>query len=275
MWQRFTENARKVIFYSQEEAQRFGEGYVSTEHILLGLTHESGHKAAEVLNRLGLSMNRLRAEVEKQLPRGDTRPSQDMTLTPRAKRVIDLAYDEARNLSNDYIGTEHLLLGLIREGDGIAGRVFANLDVDLEPARRMVADVQKERGVSSSPPPAVRYTTRPPAATSPATLHLPVKFDFSLLHPVDQILVGILCDTESDFGKRLREEAPSLEWVLPAIVAMMRSEKSKSRESLATALSTISADNMTPEILYQACVRSTTPEIRKALDGLGLTGKDK
>ncbi len=142
MWQRFTERARKVVFYAQEEAQKFGEGYVSTEHLLLGLVRESDSVAARVLEKLGVSLNRIRSEVEKQLPRGDARPSQDMTLTPRAKRVIDLAYDEARNLNNNYIGTEHLLLGLIREGDGLAGRVLSKLGVELEKARREVMALQ-------------------------------------------------------------------------------------------------------------------------------------
>lgn len=142
MWQRFTERARKVVFYAQEEAQKFGEGYVSTEHLLLGLVRETDSVAARVLERLGVSLSRIRAEVEKQLPRGEARPSQDMTLTPRAKRVIDLAYDEARNLNNNYIGTEHLLLGLIREGDGLAGRVLAKLGVELERARREVMALQ-------------------------------------------------------------------------------------------------------------------------------------
>jgi len=157
MWQRFTERARKVVFYAQEEAQKFGEGYVSTEHLLLGLVRESDSVAARVLEKLGVSLNRIRAEVEKQLPRGDARPSQDMTLTPRAKRVIDLAYDEARNLNNNYIGTEHLLLGLIREGDGLAGRVLAKLGVELERARREVMSLQdnetqtKAGGRSTSP----------------------------------------------------------------------------------------------------------------------------
>ncbi len=130
------------MFYAQEEAQKFGEGYVSTEHLLLGLVRESDSVAARVLDKLNVSLNRVRAEVEKQLPRGDARPNQDMTLTPRAKRVIDLAYDEARNLNNNYIGTEHLLLGLIREGDGLAGRVLAKLGVELEKARREVMGLQ-------------------------------------------------------------------------------------------------------------------------------------
>ena len=154
MWQRFTERARKVVFYAQEEAQKFGEGYVSTEHLLLGLVRETDSVAARVLERLGVGLMRIRGEVEKQLPRGEVRPSQDMTLTPRAKRVIDLAYDEARNLNNNYIGTEHLLLGLIREGDGLAGRVLAKLGIELERARREVMALQdtetQSRGSSGS-----------------------------------------------------------------------------------------------------------------------------
>lgn len=142
MWQRFTERARKVVFYAQEEAQKFGEGYVSTEHLLLGLVRETDSVAARVLERLGVSLGRIRSEVEKSLPRGEARTNQEMQLTPRAKRVIDLAYDEARNLNNNYIGTEHLLLGLIREGDGLAGRVLAKLGVELDRARREVGALQ-------------------------------------------------------------------------------------------------------------------------------------
>lgn len=148
MWQRFTERARKVIFYAQEEAQNFGDGYVSTEHLLLGLVRENDSVAARVLERMGVSLTRIRAEVEKQLPKGETRHSQDMSLTPRAKRVIDLAYDEARNLDNNYIGTEHLLLGLIREGDGLAGRVLAKLGVELDRGRREVMAIQAADGPS-------------------------------------------------------------------------------------------------------------------------------
>jgi ATP-dependent Clp protease ATP-binding subunit ClpC len=150
MWQRFTERARKVVFYAQEEAQKFGEGYVSTEHLLLGLVREPDSVAARVLERMGVSLSRVRAEVEKQLPRGDARQSQEMALTPRAKRVIDLAYDEARNLNNNYIGTEHLLLGLIREGDGLAGRVLNKLGVPLDRARSEVMALQDNEGQSRS-----------------------------------------------------------------------------------------------------------------------------
>src|SRR5213083_1645241 len=142
MWQRFTERARRVVFFAQEEAGRLGENYVSTEHLLLGLVRENDSVAARILDRLGVSLGRIRSEIERQVTRGDGRLGQDMQLTPRAKRVIDLAYDEARQLNNNYIGTEHLLLGLIREGEGLAGRVLAKLGVDLERTRREVIALQ-------------------------------------------------------------------------------------------------------------------------------------
>ncbi len=142
MWQRFTERARRVIFFAQEEAGRLGENFVTTEHLLLGLVRENDSVAARILDRMGVSLNRIRSEVERQVTRGDGRLGQDMQLTPRAKRVIDLAYDEARQLNNNYIGTEHLLLGLIREGEGLAARVLAKLGVDLERTRREVMSLQ-------------------------------------------------------------------------------------------------------------------------------------
>lgn len=147
MWQRFSERARKTVFYAQEEAERFGERYVSTEHMLLGLLRDYDHRAARALVGLGISITELQTEVEKQLPRGESRPNQDMTLTPRAKRVIDLAYDEARRLNNNFIGTEHLLLGLRREADGLAGRALAQMGIELDPLRQMILQVQTEDGI--------------------------------------------------------------------------------------------------------------------------------
>ncbi len=152
MWQRFTERARRVVFFAQEEASRLGENFVTTEHLLLGLVRESDSVAARILDRMGVSLNRIRAEIERQVSRGDGRLSQDtMQLTPRAKRVIDLAYDEARQLNNNYIGTEHLLLGLIREGEGLAARVLAKLGVDLERTRREVMSLQSDDSSMGTP----------------------------------------------------------------------------------------------------------------------------
>jgi ATP-dependent Clp protease ATP-binding subunit ClpA len=135
-WSRFTEHARRVVFFAQEEAGRLGENYVSTEHLLLGIAREDDSVAARILDRLGVSLRRIRSEIERQVTRGDGRLGQDMQLTPRAKRVIDLAFDESRQLGSDHIGSEHLLLGLVREADGLAGRVLAKLGVEFDRARR-------------------------------------------------------------------------------------------------------------------------------------------
>src|SRR6266702_187026 len=143
MWQRFTERARRVVFFAQEEAARLGENYVGTEHLLLGLIREMDSVAGRILERLGLSADQIRKEVEAQVTRGQGHLGQDMQLTPRAKRVIDLAYEEARQLNNNYIGTEHLLLGLIREGNGLAARVLVKLGADLERTRREVYAMQE------------------------------------------------------------------------------------------------------------------------------------
>jgi hypothetical protein len=141
-----------VVFFSQEEAGRLGENYVSSEHLLLGLVRENGSVAARILDRLGVSPVRIRAEIERQVGRGDGPIPQDMQLTPRAKRVIDLAYDEARQLNNNYIGTEHLLLGLICEGEGLAGRILIKLGVDLERTRNVARELQyAESGAQQAP----------------------------------------------------------------------------------------------------------------------------
>lgn len=145
MWQRFTERARRVVFFAQEESARLGENYVGTEHLLLGLTREGDNVAARVLDRLGVPLGRIRADIERQASRGHGKLGQDMQLTPRAKRVIDLAYEEARELNNNYIGTEHLLLGLIREGDGLGARVLAKQGASLERVREVVHSMQEGR----------------------------------------------------------------------------------------------------------------------------------
>lgn len=145
MWQRFTERARRVVFFAQEEAGRLGTNHVCTEHLLLGLVREQDAVAPRLLDKMGFSLGRIRSEVERQAARGDNKLGQDTELTSQGKRVIDLAYDEAKQLNNNYIGTEHLLLGLIREGEGLAGRVLAKLGVDLEQTRRAVQQLQDSR----------------------------------------------------------------------------------------------------------------------------------
>ncbi len=136
-----------MVFFAQEEAGRLGENYVSTEHLLLGLVRENDSVAARILDSIGISLGRVRSEIERQVTKGEGRLGQDMQLTPRAKRVIDLAYDEARQLNNNYIGTEHLLLGLIREGAGLAGRVLSRLGFYLERTRAEVRRLHDQEPV--------------------------------------------------------------------------------------------------------------------------------
>jgi hypothetical protein len=151
MWQRFTERARRAIFFAQEEAGKQNINYVSTEHLLLGILRETDSAGAQVLELLGISILKVQKEIERQCGNGDRQPGEDMQLTPRAKRVIDLAYDEARQLNVTYIGTEHLLLGLIREGEGLAGRVLAKFGVELSEARRAVGLLQI-KSITDEPP---------------------------------------------------------------------------------------------------------------------------
>ncbi len=158
MFNRFTERARKVILLAKEEAKRFNHDYIGTEHILLGLIREGEGVAAAVLQNLGLSSDQIRLEVEKLVQLGpSTIVSGDIPFTPKAKKVIELAMDEARNLGHNYIGTEHLLLGLIREGEGIAAQVLVNLGLDLGKVRQEVMELLGSTapggyGVGGSPP---------------------------------------------------------------------------------------------------------------------------
>ncbi len=138
MFERFTEKAIKVIMLAQEEARRLGHNFVGTEQILLGLIGEGTGVAAKVLKSMGINLKDARIEVEKIIGRGSGFVAVEIPFTPRAKRVLELSLEEARQLGHNYIGTEHLLLGLIREGEGVAARVLENLGVDLTKVRTQV-----------------------------------------------------------------------------------------------------------------------------------------
>ena len=138
MFERFTEKAIKVIMLAQEEARRLGHNFVGTEQVLLGLIGEGTGIAAKTLKSMGVNLKDARIEVEKIIGRGSGFVAVEIPFTPRAKRVLELSWDEARQLGHNYIGTEHLLLGLIREGEGVAARVLENLGVDLNKIRSNV-----------------------------------------------------------------------------------------------------------------------------------------
>jgi len=159
-FEKFSERARRVLTLAQEEAQRFNHNNIGPEHILLGIVGEPDGVAAKVLVNMGISLNKVRSAVEFIIGHGEAASRGEVGLSPGAKRVIELAIDEARYIGHNYIGTEHLLLGLLREGEGIAARVLDSLGVTLEKVRTEIGKVQ-EQGVSR--PKAARSSSRTPA----------------------------------------------------------------------------------------------------------------
>ncbi len=142
MFERFTDRARKVMALANQEAQRFNHEYIGTEHILLGLVKEGSGVGANVLKNLDVDLRKVRLEVEKLVKSGpETVTMGKLPQTPRAKKVIEYAIEEARNLNHNYVGTEHLLLGLLREQDGVAAQVLMNLNLRLEDVREEVLNL--------------------------------------------------------------------------------------------------------------------------------------
>jgi hypothetical protein len=138
MFERFTDRARRVVVLAQEEARMLNHDYIGTEHILLGLIHEGEGVAAKALESLGISLETVRQQVEEIIGQGQQAPSGHIPFTPRAKKVLELSLREALQLGHNYIGTEHILLGLIREGDGVAAQVLVKLGADLNRVRQQV-----------------------------------------------------------------------------------------------------------------------------------------
>lgn len=202
----FTERARRVMFYAQEEAGRLGENYVSTQHLLLGLVRESDSVAARILERMGISLEAIRSEIEQQVSPGEIREPKEMQLTPRAKRVIDLAYDEARKLNTKYVGTEHLLLGLIREGEGMAGRVLAKLGADLERTRREVRMLLEPQDADGAQPQAhptsfFNFDTSPAVQQTMQLAHSEALAQGQNVVDVEHVLLGLVRLSDNKIAK--------------------------------------------------------------------------
>ena len=149
-FEKFSERARRVLSLAQEEAQRFNHNYIGTEHILLGLVRETEGVAARVLSNLGVELTKVRSAVEFIIGRGEKSVPGEIGLTSRAKKVIELAVDEARRLNHSYIGTEHLLIGLLREGEGVAAGVLESLGVTLEKIRNETSRVLSQNAPQSA-----------------------------------------------------------------------------------------------------------------------------
>jgi ATP-dependent Clp protease ATP-binding subunit ClpA len=173
MFERFTDRTRRVVVLAQEEARMLNHNRVGTEHILLGLIHEGQGMAATALQSLGISLEAVRQEVEEIVGRDEQAPSGHIPFTPRAKKVLELSLREARMLGHDYIGTEHILLGLIREGEGVAAQVLVRLGADLNQVRQQVIQLVhghqgKEPASSRDAPAGPRRGGGPPDVPSGA-----------------------------------------------------------------------------------------------------------
>jgi ATP-dependent Clp protease ATP-binding subunit ClpC len=156
MFERFTDRARNVVVLAQEEARMLNHNYIGTEHILLGLIHESQGLAAKALEATGISLEPARQRVEEIVGPGQRAPSGHIPFTPRAKKILELSLREALQLSHNYIGTEHILLGLIREGEGVATQVLVDLGADLNGIRQQVIQLQADNPMTEEMPRAAR-----------------------------------------------------------------------------------------------------------------------
>ena len=200
MFERFTDRARRVVVLAQEEARMLNHNYIGTEHILLALIHEGEGVAAKALTALGISLAATRQAVEDIIGRGMQAPSGHIPFTPRSKKVLELSLREALQLGSDYIGTEHILLGLIREGDGVAAQVLVSSGVDLNRARQQV--IQLLHGPREPDAPLSAAVSAPPLSVS-----APPPFSASA-PPTDDDLVGRLASFAarlSTIELRLRE----------------------------------------------------------------------
>jgi ATP-dependent Clp protease ATP-binding subunit ClpC len=152
LFERFTDTARRVVVYAKEEARLLDHEHIGTEHILLGLLRDDTETAVQVLTSLGAGLAPARAEVEKMTGRGQQPPVGDIPFTARAKKVLEFSLREALQLGHNYIGSEHILLGLVREGEGGGAQILKRLDVDAEELRRGILTVLRSRQQSRPPP---------------------------------------------------------------------------------------------------------------------------
>jgi ATP-dependent Clp protease ATP-binding subunit ClpA len=168
MFERFTDPARRVVVLAQEEARMLNHAHIGTEHLLLGLVHEGQGIAARALEALGISLEAVRREVEEIIGRGEEPPSGHIPFTPRAKQVLELSLRESTQLGHQYIGTEHILLGLLREGEGVAAQVLVKMGTDLNRVRQKVMELL--HGRSGERPPSGRRVSAGAAGYLPDML---------------------------------------------------------------------------------------------------------
>ena len=187
MFERFTDEASRVVVLAQEEARLLSHNYIGTEHLLLGLIHQGEGVAAKALESLGISLEVARAQVEEIKGQGQQAPSGRVPFTPRAKKVLELSLREALQLGNSYIDTEHILLGLVREGEGVAAQVLVKLGADFNRVRQQVIRLLSDREGSADP-----HQPQPAArASSQAMRRYQVEVQFELFGEGDQLEAAV------------------------------------------------------------------------------------
>lgn len=194
-FEKFTGRARTVLMLAQDEARSRGHSHIGTEHLLLGLVHETNGVASKALYSLNVDPARVRDSVERIIGRTDREVRGDVGLTPRAKKVVELAVDEVRRMGHRYVGTEHLLLGIIREGDGIGATVLRESGVTLDQARRAIVQLLSEARVPTADTAAFDATGN---ATGPKTNVVTCRLDDRTLDAVDALVEAGIRPTRSD-----------------------------------------------------------------------------
>ncbi len=211
MYEQFTDRARKVMMLANQEARRFNHEYIGTEHILLGLVKEASGVAAKVLKNLGIDLRKIRLEVEKIVQAGpDMVTTGKLPQTPRAKKVIEYAIEESHNLAHPHVGTEHLLLGLLREGEGVAAQVLMNLLLRLPDVRKKVQETLGHNISQAGREPLVT----PTKATNEILTRLPLLQVFEdYLATIDELgsrKEAAICEQDFEKAAHLRDRADKL-----------------------------------------------------------------
>jgi hypothetical protein len=216
MFERFTDRARRVVVLAQEEARLLDHDYIGTEHILLGLVQEGEGVAARALESLGIALEAVRAEVERAIGRGDHAPSGHIPFTARAKKVLELSLREALQLGHDYIGTEHVLLGILREGEGVAAETLMKLGADLSRVRQEVVRLLSGYGgpaAASEREPVLRFASgRVSGGVVPPLPAQACSFCGRDLWEVDRYVTGsagVICDACVESTRQALESAPA------------------------------------------------------------------
>src|ERR1051326_8547956 len=217
MFERFTDRARRVVVLAQEEARMLNHNYIGTEHILLGLIHEGEGVAAKALESLGISLEAVRHQVEEIIGQGGSSPSGHIPFTPRAKKVLELSLREALQLGHNYIGTEHILLGLIHEGEGVAAKALESLNISLEAVRQQVEEIIGQG--QAAPTGHIPFTPR-----AKKVLELSLREALQLGHNyigTEHILLGLIREGEGVAAQVLQKLGADLNRVRQTVIQLL------------------------------------------------------